>query len=189
MVLKLGPLSTLYVWMQVWPCWEVVAPDAYYCLSYEAPAPSSVYKPAWAYRKVSGRPACTYKAWRKRKTAIGTTWHHTDKWIKESLDGFTGTMLSYWMHEAALCNIRAPDTAWEGVCSHTWLFWASVSFSGRWAYYYRYYFLSLIVKIKYGNEHEEPRNCKGLQNLKEDQNVSLSFLSQPWRTGTMPSSV
>lgn len=33
----------------------------------------------------------------------------------------TGTMLSYWMREAALCNIRALDTAWEDVCSDTWL--------------------------------------------------------------------
>lgn len=123
MVLKLGP----YVWVQVE--WYTLSKRCdlaerrwylthYRCLSYEAPAPSSVYKPERACRKVSGRPACTYKVWRKRKTAIGVTWHHADKWTKESLDGFNRNyafLLNAWG-----CLVEYKSTG-HGLGRHT--FW------------------------------------------------------------------
>lgn len=98
-------------------------------------------------RDVSGRPTCQPQRLEENENchwgylaSYGKTSEQKNYWLNSTV-----TMFSNWMREAALCNIRAPDMAWEHSSSATWLFWASVSVSRKWGQHYLHYFLSLSL--------------------------------------------
>lgn len=171
MVLIAVTISTPYVWMQVelnkryilskmvWPCWGAVTAGLIPTAGVMGHQPrSSVYKPVWGRPSVQGHFRQTYLLatktggkWKLALRLLGLI--RKNKWTKELLAkkkknywlNSTVTMLSNWMKEAALCNIRALDLAWEDSSSATWLFWALVSIPRKWGQHYLHYFLSLSL--------------------------------------------